>query len=152
MKQGHPHLYPFLISTPDLPLNSTQDYPERGASSLSFLSSLVHTEALLVFTFYIVNHKMATLQPKGKNWKEGKKKKKEGKRRQESNLCDCEQNVLQLCGGLGGVANSQNLWLFNFSTAMVQVRPRCVGMKIKKKKKNSLLFIEVIIKIPMYSF
>ena len=56
---------------------------------------------------------------------------------------------LRLCGGLGGAAHQQNFCLFNFSSAVVQVCPRCVGMKIRF---FSLLFVEVIVKIPMCSF
>ena len=56
---------------------------------------------------------------------------------------------LQLCGGFGGVAHQQNFWLFNFSTAVVQVSHRYSRMKIRI---FSLLFVEVIVKIPMYLF
>ena len=53
------------------------------------------------------------------------------------------------CGGLGGAANQQSLWSFNFSVAMVQVCPKYVGWKLEF---FSFSFIEVIVKIPMYSF
>ena len=56
---------------------------------------------------------------------------------------------LQLCGGLGGAAHQQSFRLFNFSAAVVQVSPRCVVMKIRI---FSLLFVEVIVKIPICSF
>ena len=39
----------------------------------------------------------------------------------------------QLCGRLGGAAHHLSFRLFNFFTIVVQVSPRCVGIKIKKK-------------------
>ena len=64
-----------------------------------------------------------------------KKEKEEGKHQvangeRERETC-VRQNVSALCGGLGGATYQQNFCLFNFSSAMVQVCPRCVGMKIR---------------------
>ena len=76
---------------------------------------------------------------KGKNWKE--------KRRRQMPMENClweycEQNFLQLCGGLGVVANQQSCWPFNFSIVVVQISLRCIGMKIRI---FSLLFFEKIV-------
>ena len=86
----------------------------------------------------------------------GKKKKKanakspmERERERERDLCEAKC----FCNCVGDLVMryiNKVFDFFNFSTAVVQVIPRYVGMKIRIF--FPLLFVEVIVKIPICSF